>query len=66
MANKVKNCYGCPADTYGMCLLGYKREFEYGYVDTPFGTHTCKISYPIECCHKPKTVKEFKKRLKDK
>ena len=69
MTRKAKNCYGCPAETIfdyqersTYCLLNYERVQEIVFVK---GITTYRYS-PKECCHKPKTVKEFSKRLKNK
>ena len=60
MPRKANSCYNCPAHNYnnrhcnnGSCLLGY---------DLTYNTKIDSYS-PKECCHKPKTIKEFLKRL---
>ena len=58
MARKVENCYGCPADGGATgCLLRHKRNIRYENMKGPKG---------LACitCHKPKTMKEFAKRVK--
>lgn len=58
---KVKNCYGCPADNGRCgCLLKYERVGKYEI----FNKVSLLIYSPVKCCHKPKSVKEFFKRLK--
>ena len=59
MARKVKNCYSCPAHTDGCCLLGYERTQENCNIIGPKGMGHVTICSPKECCHKPKTIKEF-------
>lgn len=62
MVRKVKNCYGCPADGGATgCLLKYKRDERY----ERFNKVNLLIYSPKECCHKPKTVKEFIRRWKN-
>lgn len=58
---KAKSCYNCIAhnvnnigNNNGICLLGY---------DMVYNSQTGLYS-PKECCHKPKSVKEFVKRLR--
>lgn len=65
MVRKVKNCYGCPAHTDSKCLLGYERNNVYENVKGPKGIGHIVIYSPKTCCHKPKTVKEFSKRLRN-
>lgn len=65
MVRKVENCYGCPADGIIGCLLGYERNKKYENMRGPRGLGCITIYSPKECCHKPKTVKEFAKRLKE-
>lgn len=63
MTRKVKNCYGCPADSGNIgCLLRYERNEEHPYIKGPKGYAHVTVYSPKECCHKPKTVKEFVKR----
>ena len=62
MSCKVKDCYGCPADGIDCCLLGYDRILKYEYFIGPKGGGHHKVYSPKECCHKPKTIKEFTKR----
>ena len=62
---KVKNCYGCLAHTEGYCLLGYERNKENCNIAGPKGMGHTTIYSSKECCHKPKTIKEFLKRLKE-
>lgn len=65
MARKVENCYGCPADGGATgCLLRYKRNIRYENMKGPKGLACITIYSPKECCHKPKTMKEFAKRVK--
>lgn len=59
---KAKSCYNCIAFSYnnrrynnGGCLLGY---------DVTYNSITDLYS-PKECCHKPKTYKEFTRRFND-
>ena len=68
MPRKVKSCYGCPAESTfdyetgaKRCLLNYDRERQVLIV---YGVIVYKYS-PKTCCHKPKTVKEYFKRLND-
>ena len=61
MSCKVKDCYGCPADGIDCCLLGYDRILKYEYFIGPKGGGHHKVYSPKECCHKPKTIKEFTK-----
>lgn len=66
MVRKVKNCYGCPADGGAIgCLLKYERNKVFENIVGPKGLGCLTIYSPKECCHKPKTVKEFAKRLKN-
>ena len=65
MARKAKSCYDCPAHTDGCCLLGYERTQENCNITGPKGMGHVTIYSPKQCCHKPKTVKEFSKRLKE-
>lgn len=61
MTRKARNCYNCIAFSYnskyrqnGGCLLGYEQTYD-----------SAKDFYiPKECCHKPRTQKEFFKRRK--
>ena len=60
---KAKSCYNCIAFNYnnrrcnnGGCLLGY---------DVTYNSTTDLYS-PKECCHKPKTYKEFTRRFNDR
>ena len=60
MSRKAKSCYNCIAFSFnnrhcnnGGCLLGY---------DVIYNPITDLYS-PKECCHKPKTIKEFSKRF---
>ena len=64
MSNKVKNCYGCPAHTESLCLLGYKRNESNCNIKGYKGGGHVTIYSPKICCHKPKTQKEFIQRLK--
>lgn len=65
MARKVKNCYGCPADGGEIgCLLKHERNIKYENIKTPKGLGHVTVYSPKECCHKPKTMKEFAKRVK--
>lgn len=65
MTRKVENCYGCPADNSAIgCLLGHKRNIKYENMKGPKGLACITIYYPKECCHKPKSIKEFVKRWK--
>ena len=59
---KAKNCYNCIAFSYnnrrynnGGCLLGYN--VTYNFITDLYS--------PKECCHKPKTYKEFTRRFND-
>ena len=68
MPIKAKSCYRCPAESIfdyqtgaTCCLLNYNREEQVLIVN---GVVVYKYS-PKECCHKPKTIKEFSKRLKE-
>ena len=63
MTYKVKNCYGCPAHTDSKCLLDYERDAVNCNINGPKGGGHITIYSPKECCHKPKTQKEFFKRL---
>lgn len=63
--NKVKNCYDCPAHTTTNCLLGYTRDRQFINVAGPKGLGHIEIYSPKSCCHKPRTQKEFIKRLKE-
>lgn len=66
MARKVENYYGCPADGGATgCLLRCKRNIRYENMRGPKGLACLTIYFPKECCHKPKTIKEFAKRLKE-
>lgn len=58
---KAKTCYNCIAHSVnnlgynnGICLLGY---------DMVYNNQTGLYS-PKKCCYKPKSVKEFVKRLR--
>ena len=62
MSRKAKSCYNCPAHTESYCLLGYQRNYVFENVKGPKGIGHIVICSPKECCHKPKTVKEFSKR----
>ena len=66
MAYKVKNCYGCPAHTDSKCLLDYERNAVNCNINGPKGGGHITIHSPKECCHKPKTIKEFLERFKNK
>ena len=63
MTRKAKNCYDCIAFSLnnrytqnGGCLLGYEQIYD-----------SVKDFYiPKECCHKPKTIKEFSERCKNR
>ena len=63
MVRKAKSCYNCPAHSLnnrrsnnGGCLLGYSLVYD----------KITDMYSPKECCHKPKTVKEFSKRWLNK
>ena len=62
MVRKTKSCYGCPAHTESICLLGYKRTTTNCNIIGPKGGGHLTVYSPVECCHKPKTQKEFFKR----
>lgn len=58
---KAKTCYNCIAHSVnnirsnnGICLLGYPMVYN----------NQTGLYSPKECCHKPKSVKEFVKRLR--
>lgn len=63
---KVTNCYGCHADSSTGCLLGYEREAEQWYIQGPKGRGHITTYAPKECCHKPRTLKEFTRRFNDR
>lgn len=66
MVRKVENCYGCPADGGATgCLLRHERNIKYENIKGPKGLCHITIYSPKECCHKPKTMKEFAKRVKE-
>ena len=63
MARKAKNCLECPADGgHCGCLLKYERVGKYEI----FNKVSLLIYSPVKPCHKPKSYKEFVKRLKEK
>ena len=62
---KVKNCYGCHAHTDSKCLLDYERDAVNCNINGPKGGGHITIYSPKECCHKPKTYKEFTMRFND-
>ena len=66
MTYKVKNCYSCPAHTDIGCLLGYERDAVNCNINGPKGSGHITIYSPKQGCHKPKTIKEFSKRFKNK
>ena len=64
MTYKAKNCYNCPAHTDSKCLLDYERYAVNCNIKGPKGSGHITIYSPKECCHKPRTQKEFFKRWK--
>lgn len=66
MTRKVKNCYGCLADGGATgCLLKHKRNKVFENIIGPKGLGCIMVYSPKECCHKPKTTREFAKRVKE-
>lgn len=61
---KAKSCYSCPVHTDSGCSLGYKRNISSCNVKGTKGLGHTAIYSPEVCCHKPKTQKEFFRRLK--
>lgn len=57
---KAKSCYGCYAysNWLNVCLLNYRTE-TYAWVGG------IGLIRPVKCCHKPKTTKEYFKRLSE-
>ena len=63
MPRKAKSCYNCSAHTDSTCLLGYERDAVNCNINGPKGGGHITIYSPKQCCHKPKTVKEFSMRF---
>ena len=65
MSRKATCCYGCYAHIGGFqdyCNLGHPTET----YEVNVNGMSMRMLRPKECCHKPKTVKEYFKRLNER